>query len=147
MKPLRYLLISALSALPFVPSLAQTATQPPGDWVAYGRDAGGMRHAPLTQINRQNVQQVRVAWTYRTGELARYAGTRAAEKAAFEATPLMVDGTLYFSTPSDRVIALNATTGGEKWVFDPKVDLKKDYSEITSRGVSTWPGPDVSWQT
>lgn len=147
MKPLRYLLLSALSALPFVPSLAQTAGQPPGDWVAYGRDAGGMRHAPLTQISRQNVQKARVAWTYRTGELDRYEGTHAAEKAAFEATPLVVDGTLYFSTPSNRVIALDAATGGEKWVFDPKVDLKKDYSEITSRGVSTWPGPDVAAQT
>src|SRR5207244_3661383 len=71
-------------------------------------------------------------------------GTRATEKAAFEATPIAVDGALYLSTPSCRVIALEAGTGREKWVFDPKVDLNKDLSEITSRGVSTWPAPGIN---
>jgi hypothetical protein len=63
-----------------------------GEWPAYARDPGGMRHSPLAQINRDNVAQLEVAWTYRTGELATYAGTTLASKAAFEATPLMVDG-------------------------------------------------------
>jgi glucose dehydrogenase len=115
------------------------ATAPPdGEWPAYGRDAGGMRHAPLTQIDRGNVGDLRVAWTYHTGELATYAGTNLADKAAFEATPLMVGGTLYLSTPTNRVIALDATTGAERWVFDPRVDRSSGYSEVTSRGVATW---------
>jgi quinoprotein glucose dehydrogenase len=110
-------------------------------WPAYGGDAGGTRYSSLNQIKRENVKDLKVAWTYQTRELAGYAGTKTVEKAAFEATPVLVDGMLYFSTPSCRVIALDATTGKEKWVFNPKVDLKKDFSEITSRGVSAWPFP------
>lgn len=120
----------------------------PGDanveWPAYGGDQGGMRYASPSQINTENVGKLKVRWTYHTGELEHYHGTEAAGKAAFEATPIMVDGLLYFSTPSGRVIALDAATGAEKWQYDPKVDLKRGYSEITSRGVSTWPGPDVT---
>ncbi len=107
-----------------------------GDWPAYGRDAGGTRYSPLAQINRDNVKSLKVAWEYRTG--AAGAKGETARKAAFEATPLMVDGTLYLSTPFNRVIALDPETGKEKWTYDPKVDLTKGYSEVTSRGVSTW---------
>ena len=46
------------------------------EWPAYARDPGGMRHSPLTQIQRGNVGALQVAWTFRTGELATYAGTR-----------------------------------------------------------------------
>jgi quinoprotein glucose dehydrogenase len=113
------------------------------EWPAYGGDPGGMRHAASSQINTGNVGQLKVAWTFHTGELDLYEGTTAAEKAAFEATPIMVDGTLYFSTPSGRVFALDASSGTKKWEFDPKVNLKTDFSEVTSRGVSTWPGPDL----
>jgi quinoprotein glucose dehydrogenase len=109
-----------------------------GEWPAYARDPGGMRHSPLAQINRDNVAQLEVAWTYRTGELATYAGTTLASKAAFEATPLMVDGVLYLSTPTNRVIALDAATGASRWVYDPKLDLRLNFSEVTSRGVALW---------
>jgi quinoprotein glucose dehydrogenase len=128
-------------------SAASAPATPPAalddaEWPAYGRDAGGMRHSPLTQIDRGNVGDLAVAWTYRTGELATYVGTDLAEAAAFEATPLMVDGALYLSTPTNRVIALDAATGAERWVFDPEVDRGRDYSEVTSRGVATWVDPD-----
>jgi quinoprotein glucose dehydrogenase len=103
-----------------------------------------MRYSHLAQINPDNVNQLKVAWTYRTGELQHYEDTSAAQRAAFEATPIMVDGTLYLSTPSNRVIALDATNGEEHWVYDPKVDLSKGYSEITSRGVSTWLDADLA---
>ena len=108
-------------------------------WSYYGHDAGGGRYTPLRQINDGNVVNLQVAWTYRTGELKKYEGTSALAKAAFEATPILVGPTLYFSTPSDRVIAVDAATGKEKWVYDPMVDLHKDYSEISSRGVVVWP--------
>jgi quinoprotein glucose dehydrogenase len=117
---------------------------PAGSWPAYARDPGGMRHSPLDQINRDNVQDLTVAWTYQTGELKTYDGTNLAEQAAFEATPLMVDGTLYLSTPTNRVIALDARTGSERWVFDPRIDRSLDYSEVTSRGVATWVDPDAA---
>lgn len=110
-----------------------------GEWPAYGNDAGGARYSPLNQVNNRNVAALKVAWTYQTGELKMYEGTNVMKQAAFEATPIMIGGTLYFSTPTARVFAINAATGKEQWVFDPKMNLLNGYSEITSRGVSIWP--------
>ena len=84
-----------------------------GQWANYGNDPGGMRYSPLRQINTENVKNLKPAWTYRSGELETYEGTTLASKAAFEATPLMVDGVLYFSTPTNRIIAIDAATGTE----------------------------------
>ena len=109
------------------------------EWPAYGHDAGGSRFSPARQVNEKNVQQLKVAWTFQTGELKTYEGTKTIEKAAFETTPIMIGNTLYFSTPSCRVFAVDPATGASKWTYDPKVNLKKDYSEVTSRGVSAWP--------
>ena len=102
-----------------------------------------MRHSPLEQINPQNVGTVAIAWTYHTRERETLPkDTDVAAKSAFEATPIMVDGVLYLATPTNRIIALDARTGQEKWVFDPKVDLRLKYSEVTCRGVATWVGPN-----
>jgi quinoprotein glucose dehydrogenase len=113
-----------------------TATSDSG-WPAYGRDAGGSRYSPLAQINRENIAKLKAAWTYRTGA----ADVKAvdARKAAFESTPILVDGTLFLSTPYNRVIALDPSTGSERWNYDPQVKLDQRYSELTSRGVSAWP--------
>lgn len=135
---LMLLLLPVAEILFSLPSIAQTS------WPFYGGTAGGMRYSPLRQINEGNVRKLKVAWTYRTGELKKYEGTSMLEKAAFEATPLMIHGTLYFSTPTARVIAIDAATGQEKWVFDPQIDLHKNYSEISSRGVSAWPVPTIA---
>ncbi|MGA0558965.1 pyrroloquinoline quinone-dependent dehydrogenase [Larkinella sp. VNQ87] len=131
-----YLLKTTLWAQPL-----PTAPAASVEWPAYGNDAGGMRFSPLKQINTGNVKQLRVAWTFRTGELDLYKGTNAHEKAAFEATPVMVDGTLFFTTPTTRVFAIDAVTGQQKWSYDPDVYLRQDLSEVTSRGVSIWPAP------
>jgi quinoprotein glucose dehydrogenase len=109
-----------------------------GQWANYGNDPGGMRYSPLKQINTENVKNLQPAWTYQSGELKTYEGTDITDKAAFEATPIMVDGVLYFSTPTNRVIAIDAATGKELWVYNPGVNLKAGYSEVTSRGVSKW---------
>ncbi|HWK07133.1 MAG TPA: pyrroloquinoline quinone-dependent dehydrogenase [Puia sp.] len=138
------LLITCLGILSAGPSSAQSSKKSllSGEsWPFYGGNAGGMRYSPLRQINDSNVRLLKVAWTYRTGELSRYDGTQLLEKAAFEATPVMIHRTLYFSTPTDRVIAVDAGTGKEKWVFDPEIDLHRDYSEVSSRGVAAWPVP------
>jgi quinoprotein glucose dehydrogenase len=105
-------------------------------WPNYGNDGGGSRYSPLSQINRGNVGQLRVAWTYRTGALE--VQTELNHKAAFEATPILVEGKLFLSTPYDHVIALNPQSGEKVWEFDPKLDLSHGYSEVTSRGVSAW---------
>jgi quinoprotein glucose dehydrogenase len=106
-----------------------------GDWLAYGRDARGERFSPLTQIRRENVSSLRVAWTFRTGDAYQ---PRNGRPTAFEATPLHVDGTLYLSTPVGRVFALDPMTGKQRWVFDAKVPRDAGYGDFASRGVSTW---------
>jgi quinoprotein glucose dehydrogenase len=105
-------------------------------WSAYGHDPGGTRYSQLKQVTRANVAKLKVAWTYHTGALQ--PETRLNEKAAFEATPILVNGALYLSTPYNQVIALDPATGAEKWKFDPQVSRTHGYSEVTSRGVAAW---------
>ncbi|MEK6324472.1 MAG: pyrroloquinoline quinone-dependent dehydrogenase [Acidobacteriota bacterium] len=114
----------------------KTKARDAAEWPAYGRDPGGSRYSPLKQIDRDTVKTLKVAWAFRTG--AAGVKGRSVSDAAFEATPIVVDGSLYLSTPFNRVIALDPEKGTERWSYDPKVDLTKDYSEVTSRGVSTW---------
>jgi len=108
-----------------------------GEWPSYGGDSGGSRFSPLAHINRANVRQLRVAWTYHTGDVSD--GSQHPRKSSFESTPIMVDGTLYFSTAFNRVIALDPETGAERWTYDPGINLNGRYSEgLMNRGVSTW---------
>lgn len=105
-------------------------------WPTYGSDPGGSRYSTAAQINRGNVNSLKVAWTYRTG--ANEIPTKLIRKAAFEATPILVDGKLFLSTPYNHVIALEPDTGKKLWEYDPGVNLEREYSEVTSRGVSAW---------
>ncbi len=105
-------------------------------WSVYGGDAAGTRYSRLQQVTRENVGKLRPVWTYHTGALKPV--TDLNEKAAFEATPILVEGTLYLSTPFNQVIALDPASGAEKWTYDPKVDRAHGYSEVTSRGVASW---------
>ena len=107
-----------------------------GDWPSYGRDAGGARSSPLTQITRANVATLSVAWRYRTGETEPRFAT--ANETSLEVTPILVQGTLYLSTPLGRVIALDPSTGSVRWTFDPQIDRKVRYGDFTNRGVTIW---------
>jgi quinoprotein glucose dehydrogenase len=145
----------------------ETETSGQGDeWGHYGGDAGGSKYTHLSTIDTSNVHLLEVAWTARTGDFPaelfegadhegvdipqdeRSTGACASchgESIRFETTPLMVDGTLYVSTPANRVLALDPATGVERWSYDPGVDVKQSYSEdLISRGVSTWLDPSAS---
>ncbi len=114
-----------------------SGVEAPADWAYYGGDAGGSRYSPLTQINRTNVAQLRVAWIHHTGDMSD--GSDGRPKSEFEATPIVVDGVMYLSTPFNRVLALHPETGHQKWSFDPHIDLHRAYSEgLMNRGVSLW---------
>ena len=117
-----------------------TASQEVG-WPAYGGDPGGKKYSALDQINRSNVGQLQVAWSYRIGEPKRpHFDADNTLVAAFECTPLVVDGVLYLSTPASRVVALQAETGKELWSFDPQQGKTDDRIYRQSRGVSFWRG-------
>ncbi len=118
----------------FLAATGAAASQTPGDWPAYGRDAGGARFSPLTEITRANVAELRPAWVYRTGDYLR-------DRGRFEATPLVVEGTMYVSTPLGRVIALDPASGAERWTYDARVSLEGDYGDFANRGVATWRDP------
>ena len=130
---------SLLSLLLLFPAILQAQSVPDAGWPTYGNNPGGTRYSPAKQIDRGNVAQLKVAWTYRTGALPH--DEELDKKAAFEATPILVDGRLFLSTPYDHVIALNAASGAKVWEFDPKLELPYGSSEVTSRGVSAWRDP------
>ncbi|MBW2313419.1 MAG: pyrroloquinoline quinone-dependent dehydrogenase [Deltaproteobacteria bacterium] len=108
-------------------------------WGHYGGDAGGQRYVALDEITPANVDQLEVAWVWHSGELE---GPQPRAGMAFEATPILVDGSLYVCTPQNRVASLDPETGAERWVFDPKVDLTARYAnQLTCRGVEAWRDP------
>src|SRR5581483_5794268 len=111
-------------------------------WSAYGGDPGGKRYSPLTQISPGNVARLQVAWVFRTGELGK--GVQDWERSAFEATPILYDGTLYFTTPSTNVVAVDASTGALRWRHDSHNDNDLHYSDGVSRGVSLWLDPTAA---
>jgi quinoprotein glucose dehydrogenase len=129
------LCLPALFFCASLPGAAQTKSD--SGWPTYGNDPGGSRYSPAKQIDKSNVSQLQVAWTFRTGALPHDVDDLD-KKAAFEATPILVDSTLFFSTPYDHVIAINAATGTKLWEYDPKLELPYGASEVTSRGVSAW---------
>ncbi|MAC35789.1 MAG: quinoprotein glucose dehydrogenase [Haliea sp.] len=117
------------------PSLPATASEEgTSQWRDYGRDKAGTRYLPAQQINADNVQQLEVAWTYRSGDLPE-AHPEARNAYSFQATPLKVDDSLYFCSPRNIVIALEAETGRERWRHDPEVDASGVYM-LACRGVS-----------
>src|SRR5580765_2616416 len=79
-------------------------------WPVHG-GLDNIRYSPLTQINRQNVSQLKVAWTYDSHD--------AFKASEMQSNPIVVDGVLYATTPTLKVIAVNAETGREIWMFDP----------------------------
>lgn len=141
---------------------------PPGpdvEWTHYGGDAGGSKYSLLADISRDNVDRVKTAWMVRAGDfppdvfdsLGRTdmprdssppVRTRPGARCGscrFEATPLMLGGTLYISTPLNRVLALDPATGATRWTFDPQINITRSYAEdLTSRGVSAWANDTAS---
>lgn len=127
---------TGLSVL-WLPLAARAQEQKSGDWPAYGNDPGGMRYSELAQINGTNVSQLKVAWTFHTGDISDGSGGR--KRSGFESTPIMVDGTLYLTTPFNRVIALDPATGKQRWAYDPEIDQTLDYGDgLINRGVAAW---------
>jgi quinoprotein glucose dehydrogenase len=103
-----------------LPESAKALSQ--GEWPVYAGTYAAARYSPLTQINRDNAKNLRVAWRWKSPDMAiKEANPKIGPTRANESTPLMVGGVLYTSTTLSQVAAIDAATGETKWVFDPKV--------------------------
>ncbi len=116
-----------------------SVAEPPGQsWGHYGGDPGGHRYLAADQITPQNVEDLEVAWHWRSGELD---GEPPHAETAFEATPILFEDTLYLCTALNQVAALDPDTGAERWRHDPQVSRKGRWSnQHTCRGVASWQG-------
>src|SRR5512142_1802319 len=92
------------------------------DWPVWGGAPDNQHYSPLAQINRDNVKQLQVAWTFDSGE-----------KGGLQTSPLIVDGKLFGITPTQKIFAVNAATGERLWMFDSGIQgLQPD------RGLAYW---------
>jgi quinohemoprotein ethanol dehydrogenase len=110
----------------------QAAESEPGNWLAFGRTYEEQRFSPLTQINRENVGDLGLAWF-------KDMGTNRAQ----EATPIVVDGIMFFTTTWSRVHAVRAATGETLWTYDPAVPRewgRRACCDVVNRGVAVYNG-------
>src|SRR5579863_1300048 len=108
------------------------ADREPENWMVHGRTYSEQRFSPLKQITDQNVSQLKLAWSY---DLDTHRGQ--------EATPLVIDGVMYFTSAWSKVFALNAGTGALLWSYDPKVPGEWGVNaccDVVNRGVAVWSG-------
>ena len=128
--PLIFVLSLALLASSFIAgefrpaahprSFGHVADQQNGnEWRYFGGDAGGTRFAASSQVNRDNVRKLILAWSYRTGDDALRSGDTSGY--TFESTPIYAGGALYVCTAHDVLISLDPDTGRQLWRFDPKI--------------------------
>jgi quinohemoprotein ethanol dehydrogenase len=102
------------------------------NWISHGRTYDEQRYSPLSEINSKNVDRLRLAWIFETG-LDR----------GHEATPIVVDGVLYFTGSWSVVFAVDARTGKQLWMYDPQVPKShaaKACCDVVNRGVAVYEG-------
>ena len=114
------------------------------EWPYYAGDAGGSRYSALTQINKDNVSELELAWSYRTGALERHPKHQVF--VGFQATPILLPesagGHLVVCTPFNRIIAIDPANGEERWFYDPEIDLTPVAGRFNCRGVTQWQDPE-----
>lgn len=100
------------------------------DWPVAGADGANSQYSALDAINRSNVHQLEVAWTYHAGD--------AGERTQIQCNPIVIDGVVYATTPGLKAIALDGATGAERWRFDPFEGAAGAHSLSVNRGVVYW---------
>src|SRR5882757_1853121 len=116
----------ALTLLFLPAAFGQTVAVAQNEWSMYGHDLGGTQFSPLKQIDTGNVSKLRVAWTYDTRPAAVPASEGVEAKPAprnraSQATPLVVGGLMYLSSPYGRVVALEPETGKKVWEYESEL--------------------------
>jgi glucose dehydrogenase len=99
-----------------------------GDWLHYSGSAASTKYADIRQIDRTNLDDIRMVWTWRTPDHEIIEANDAIRPEwSNRVTPIVVDGVMYASTPLNIVVALNAETGEELWRFDPQAWSEETY--------------------
>ncbi|TNE59831.1 MAG: pyrroloquinoline quinone-dependent dehydrogenase [Alphaproteobacteria bacterium] len=131
------LIVSSCGDKPFEPRFAGNAEpRETSQWPEYG-GGQGQRYAAAGEITPQNVRDLKVAWIYRTGDIAEPGKGPFKTGSAFENTPLLMDGKMFICSPFNRVVALDPVSGAEIWNFDPEIDKSANYSnQFVCRGVA-----------
>jgi quinoprotein glucose dehydrogenase len=141
MKPLMPKCLLLQIATIITSSLFAQGTIDTAGWQYTEGAPGGGRYSALTGINKENVHLLKVKWVYRHGD-KRSGGIfpdRVYKGTAFECTPLLVEDKLIFTTPFNKVIALNPETGQEIWKYDPKIKKNRRFgNKLINRGVAYW---------
>ena len=106
-----------------------TAMADSANWASYGRDQTNQRYSPLAQITTSNISALQPAWRYKTGV-----------PHAFEASPIVLDGVMYVSTPLNHVIALDATNGRKLWEHAETLSTTVHCCGPVNRGVAVYGG-------
>ncbi|WP_368516589.1 membrane-bound PQQ-dependent dehydrogenase, glucose/quinate/shikimate family [Rhizobium sp.] len=114
-----------------------------GDWAYYGGTPAGDRYSSLDKITADNVNLLKQAWSFSTGDKPRPGENSKGREFSFEATPIKVGNSLYFCTPHREVIALDSTTGQLKWRYDPGGDMSHNVYQAC-RGVSYYDASSVA---
>src|SRR5262245_52390555 len=111
------------------------------EWRHWGGDAAQTKYSTAADITPANVRNLEAAWTWRT--IDRASPEHDIRPGGFESTPLMVDNVLYVTTSFHRVVALDAETGAQLWVFDPRTHEEGpplSGTGLNSRGLAFWRG-------
>ncbi len=114
-------------------AFAQTEAQQYRDWSVYHGGPEGMHYSRLDQINRENVSKLKLAWRYDTGDEFK--------ESEMECNPIIVGRTMYVTSPTLRVLALDATTGKLLWSFNALEGRKIEW-KVRNRGVTYWDDGD-----
>ena len=113
------------------------------DWSSYGKDSGGGHFSKATEITLENVKNLKKIWEHRSGDYhdglnwTEDVIPNSSQQTSFQATPILVNDTLYYCTPYNRVFALDSETGEENWVFDPQINIEEK-ALLHCRGVASW---------
>ena len=113
----------------------------PIEWPYVGSDQAHTKYSAAGQITPANVDQLEIAWQWDPREMP--LPEFGARPGPFQATPVMIDNVLYLPTMYNRVAALDAETGAELWIFDPKAYERADPNHgFKHRGIAVWRGGD-----
>jgi len=123
-----------------VSSLGASNGTQKGEWRFYGGNQASTKYSPLDQINRENVNKLKVAWTWDSPDLKILEQNSKLYTLGHEATPIMIGGVLYISTSLSQVAAIDAITGKTIWVYDPKSYETGQPTNLgfLHRGVAYW---------